>query len=147
MKVACSRCGREEETTPDLHLPLNWEGPPAVCPGCQFAEWHPHCTSVRADFGYGERIDIEALERGEATVVESDGVSVALRSFADVEAMGVGWCDHIDLTISHVDDGGAWPETWTCPECAGTTFEWVHGDYQGSGLKGTTFGVELDEDA
>jgi hypothetical protein len=48
LTVHCSRCGREATTEDRGHvteLPRDWEGSPssAVCAGCQFAEWHPHC--------------------------------------------------------------------------------------------------------
>lgn len=148
-KVLCSRCGRTpRDDEPLIHnLPQDWEGPPPVCPGCQYAEWHPHCTSVRVEAGYGDRIDIDALERGESITVEIAGTPVVFSTMSDLRALQVGeiaYCDYVDLTISWTDDD-EWPKTWKCPSCGGSKFEGVHRNYGGSGLKGTSFSVELEE--
>lgn len=104
----------------------------AVCPGCQLAVWHPYCTSVRAEDGHGERIDVTALERGERVVVhagtlDGEDVPVVLSSTSDLEVLGVGWCGRVDLSVSWVDDA-EWPKGWRCPDCGGTDFEGVHAD-------------------
>jgi len=149
VQVTCTRCARTADAQPP-GLPDDWEGSvnDAVCPGCQYAEWHPRCTSVRAEHGYGERIDVEALKRGEPTTVNVNGLPVLLRSTSELEPLGVGWCDYIDLSVAFLDPSDDWPQEWRCPECGGTTFEGVHADYQASGLKGAGFNgtVEGDED-
>ena len=134
MKITCTRCRREAEANPPM-LPEGWEGSihEAVCPGCQSAVWHPHCTSIRAESGYGERVDLEALDRGESTTVTVDGMPILLRTRAEAETLGVAWCDYIDLAVSRTDGDDDWPTDWRCTECGGTAFEWVHPDYQGSG--------------
>ncbi len=149
VEVLCSRCGvTKGETTPP-HLPEGWEGwtREPVCPNCQLAEWHPRCTSVRAESGYGQRVDLEALERGESTTLVVDDVPVVLRSTADLESFAreIAWCDHVDLSVSVTDGDDDWPTEWVCSECGGTTFQWVHADYQASGLKGTSFGASVEE--
>jgi predicted nucleic-acid-binding Zn-ribbon protein len=138
-------------------LPVGWEGTitfpkdgePSVglgpvCPNCQYAEWHPHCTSTRADFGYGERIDTETLQRdGQLVVVGDDGIPVIVRSLEDLQELGVGWCDYIDLAVSWIEDDDE-PKVWTCSKCGGTEFEGVHRDYRQSGLQGASFTTEID---
>lgn len=146
--IACSRCGRKDEMN-GAFLPDGWEGSAleAVCAGCQYAEWHPHCTSVRVEAGYGDRLDVEALERGEAVTVNIDETPVVIRSVEDLSGLGtgeIGWCDYIDLGISWIDDAD-FPSSWTCPECGGTTFEGVHRDYMASNLKGASFSPEVAE--
>lgn len=65
--IICIGCGRSphdgEQAQMDGAPPDGWERTilKAVCPGCQFAEWHPYCTSV-VDFD-GERIDPAASEQ------------------------------------------------------------------------------------
>ena len=130
MKVTCVRCGREAEV-PDLptHVatpPEGWEGTifEPVCPGCQFAEWHPHCTSL-IDLD-GERLNLAVIPREE------------------VDWNRVTRCEYIDLTIAVVD-GDDWPDTWQCPKCGGTDFEWVHADYMPSGLQPGSFEADAEE--
>lgn len=140
--ATCDRCGRQEplrKSTDGTHwLPENWEGSiggqhPAttpVCPGCQYVEWHPHCMSLLA------------WDTDEVVVPEIDwaGMPPEERDYDSVR-----FCEHIDLTVSHVEGEGEWPEQWTCPRC-GTehrhveegqreTFEWVHRDYLAGGLE------------
>lgn len=153
--IHCERCGRKA-TTKNGHLPAKrdadgevewaWEGSVsgAVCPGCQYAEWHPHCTSVRAESGYGERIDFAALRRGEQVIIRIDDMPVVLRSADELDWNDVAYCDYIDPSVSWIDHAD-WPEQWTCPECGGTDFEGVHRDYQASGLKGAAFTADVNE--
>jgi hypothetical protein len=167
LTIRCDRCGRPAELQLSrgvYWLPEGWSGavgrpasggPPqtgdAVCPGCQYAEWHPHCTATRVESGHGARVDIAALKRGEPVTVEIDGAPVVFRSFADLEALeagepgALGWCDYLDLTVSWTDDTEP-PSEWRCPECGSTEFEGVHRDYQASNLKGTTFTAEIEPD-
>lgn len=101
--ITCIRCGKESMTRRG-HLPHEydaegeivfptWTGSvdEAICPGCQYAEMHPHCTSIRAESGYGERIDFAALTRGERVVVQTgtlDGDDVPRRADVDERARG-----------------------------------------------------------
>jgi hypothetical protein len=151
-ELRCSRCGRVPREDEPLvrDLPKEWEGHKfdAVCPGCQYAEWHPHCTAVRVESGYGERLDLEALERGEAVTVTIHGDPVVFRSSSDLTALPVGalgWCDYIDLSVSWIDDADE-PKEWRCASCGGTSFEGVHRDYPASDLKGAAFNAELREE-
>ena len=95
-----------------------------VCPGCQYAEWHPLCESL-VDFD-GERLDLHKIPREE--IVWSR----------------VSRCEYLDLTVSWIGDEDE-PDSWTCPDCGGTAFIGVHRDYQCSGLKGALFVTEVDE--
>jgi hypothetical protein len=91
---------------------------------------------------------MEALERGESVTVTIDGDLVILRSLEDLKALGegeIGWCDYLDREHAYVDEAD-FPTEWTCPECGGTTFEFIHADYPASNLKGTTFRTETEED-
>lgn len=147
--IQCARCGRENEIQilgTVAAPPEGWEGSifDAICPGCQFIEWHPHCTSLRAEHGYGDRIDTAALERGESiTVKDVDDDLVVVRSFSDLEILGVGRCEYIDYDVRWIDDAG-WPKAWTCSQCGGTEFEGVHPDYTQSGLKGSSFSTDAE---
>jgi hypothetical protein len=151
LTVHCARCGREATTEDRAHntlVPDGWEGSKyeAVCPGCQYAEWHPHCTSVCVECGSGDRVDIAALQRGEQVTVEIYGTPVLLRSLDDLKVLPdgeLGWCDYKDLSIAWTDDEDQ-PAEWTCPACGGTEFEGVHRDYPASNLKGTTFTTEVE---
>lgn len=67
-----------------------------------------------------------------------------LTSTSELEGLGVGWCDYIDLSMAWIEDAD-WPKEWTCPECGGTDFEGVSRDYQASGLKGAAFTVDVEE--
>jgi len=61
-----------------------------------------------------------------------------VRSFADLKSFGKGaiaYCDFIDLSVSVTDGDDDWPTEWLCSEGGGSRFEWVHADYNGSGLK------------
>ena len=144
--VRCSRCQREGEIIPDAvqgpgglwaMFPEGWTGSisregianDAICSGCQLAEWHPHCTSLRTgECGDGERVDIEALKRGKSFVVQSeahmieadtdeaetdegvrvgvviDSVPVVVRSLDDLGQIGVNQCGYVDLTVSWTDE-------------------------------------------
>jgi hypothetical protein len=146
--VRCDRCGKEEPATKmatgaGFLLPECWEGSfphEAVCPGCQFAEWHPHCTSVATRDG--ERVDLEPLGRGEPVTIQLDGVPVRFNSVSEFAPGTLVWCDYVDLSVSYIDDE---PTDWRCARCGGTTFEGVHADYQESGPSGATFTIETEE--
>jgi hypothetical protein len=135
-RALCSRCMREPspaERCDTWGIPEGWEGSASqlVCPGCQPAAWHPRCTSLRADSGYGDRVDLAALESGESLVVTIDEVPVRIASLSDLTTFDVGtfgWCDFIDWSVSWVEDED-FPEEWSCPKCGGTEFEGVH-DYR-----------------
>lgn len=102
--------------------PNGWETPPLVCPSCQFAEWHPHCTSWLDD--EGNRVSWRD-ENGEPVLAPE------IAAMPYEERHGIPWqeCDYIDLTVSWTDDDEC-PQAWRCPECGGTAFEGVHRDYQ-----------------
>jgi hypothetical protein len=133
--IACSRCGRasraDEPLLPVVNLPDAWQGPPPVCPGCQFTEWHPRCTSLRSNSGHGDRVDLETLRRGESIVLSVDGVAVRIATLDELRELpqrALGWCDYIDLAVSWLDVSDP-PQQWCCPRCGGTGFEGVHRDY------------------
>ena len=99
----------------------------AVCPSCQYVEWHPHCTSL-LDAMTGERID--AAVEWAAMPPEERDYSRLMR------------CEYIDTTVAWTDDDYSPPASWRCPRCGGTTFEAVHRDYLPSGLSSARFSVE-----
>jgi hypothetical protein len=126
----CTRCGRESESEQPGLLPEGWghgywldarKEFEVVCDRCQFAEWVPHCTSV-TDWD-GDRVDVDALRA----------------SGRDIPEASVKYCDYVDLSLSFSEDN--WPESWTCPQCGGTTFEGVKRDYHKSGLDHGDFTV------
>ena len=124
--TTCSRCQRIDER-PFRELTLSepfWEGHDRepVCPSCQLAHWHPHCTSL-VDVG-GERVDLAVIPREEW------------------DPNSVFRCEYIDLTRGYLEEDD-WPETWTCPSCGGTEFEFVHADYMPSGLQPSSFELRL----
>lgn len=113
--VSCAWCGRQAETRkfPSGLFALpegGWSGAvdDAVCPNCQYVEWHPHCTSL----------------------IDADGARVAIEAIPAEEwdAKLVVRCGCVDLTISWIGDEDC-PESWRCPQCGGTEFEGVHRDY------------------
>jgi hypothetical protein len=128
--VACVRCGRTAKPLP-WGLPEGWEGTPseAICPGCQYAEWHPHCTSL-VSYRDGERVDPEV-----------DWANMPREEW-DFESLMR--CDYIDLGVSWIDDAD-WPKEWRCPKCGGTDFEGVHRDYPPSGLQPGSFEVDISD--
>ena len=138
--IHCDRCGREELPEGPGLLPPGWEGaaqahPPygaveAVCPGCQYAEWHPHCLSL-VDAVTGKRVDPE---------VEWAGMPPAERDYSRVVR-----CDLIDTTVAWLD-GDPVPEGWRCPACGGSAFDGVHRDYPTSGFIGARFSAEGEVD-
>lgn len=90
------------------------------------SRWHPHCTALRVEAGYGARVDLSALDRGEPLTIHIDGVPVFLRSRDDLKAFDVGelsWCGYVDLDVSWTDEEPA-PE-WRCPSCGSTQFEGI----------------------
>ena len=137
MPTTCSRCAKsdprpfEKLCFPEVPAGQSWEGTPndAVCPGCQLAELHPHCTSV-VDISDRERVDFSVMPREE------------------IDFNRLVYCEHIDLTRCYLLHGDDWPDEWTCPECGGTEFDLVRADYQASGLQpGTLSGeIELPDD-
>lgn len=123
--TTCSRCQRTDSRPlpGPTAIPDGWEGShlEPVCPGCQLAAWHPHCTSV-VDF-HGERVDVAAIPRKEW------GVGLLMH------------CGYLDTSVSYYSD--ELPDAWACPDCGGTEFELVHADYQQSGLRPGGFRAEF----
>lgn len=146
----CSRCGRDarpDEMTPAPDLPRGWthgawtgSEVEVVCPNCEYAEWHPHCTSWLDEYGYGRRVGWRD-ENGEEVVAPE----IAAMPREEWHTGAWAPCDSLDLSVSWVDQAD-WPKAWRCPQCGGTDFEGVHRDYMLSGLKGAGFTVELNED-
>jgi hypothetical protein len=95
-----------------------------VCPGCQYAEWHPLCRGI-VDFD-GERVDLNVLPREE------------------IVWNRLSYCEYLDLTVAWIDDDD-WPREWRCPDCGCTEFVGVHRDYPPSGFAGARFNVEFGE--
>jgi hypothetical protein len=140
--IHCDRCGRaprDDEPLIPNGPPHGWEGPPPVCPGCQYAEWHPHCTSWFSHHDpEGERV----------SWADSEGdvhVAPHLLAIPHDEWDSASWfeCDEIDLTVSWTG-GDDLPQGWWCPRCGNTDFEGVHRDYGQSGLAGATFEPEFE---
>jgi hypothetical protein len=131
MPTTCSRCQRTDER-PFIDLaslePLveAWEGTLAepVCPHCQLAAWHLHCTGV-VDVE-GVRVEIGAIPRSEW------------------DANSVFRCGYIDVEHRFLEED-EWPIEWTCPKCGGTRFEFVRRDYLPSGLQPGSFSGEVEE--
>ena len=74
-------------------------------PGCELADWHPHCTSV----------------------VDKDGSLVDIAVFPRDEWVGlVVWCGYLDLSLTVPPEGERLH--WRCPQCGGTEYELVHAD-------------------
>ena len=131
-EVVCDRCGK----TAPVALHNDWPAPPpgwegtvhaAVCPNCQYAEWHPHCTSlIDVD---GERVDPGAW----------DAFPEAERDYSRLAP-----CEYIDTSVAWTDDDET--PTWRCPSCGGSTFEGVHRDYPPSGFGAARYRVnDVDE--
>ena len=142
--VTCVRCRKEGEARGEGNtalVPEGWEGTikEPVCPGCQLAEWHPLCESVVDEDGrrVGARVGyefvyeswIEAMPPEERSGSEGDW----------------RWCEHLDLSLSYLDPATA-PAEWTCAECGGHAFVLVHADYPRSGMRGSAFTAEVEED-
>lgn len=126
--TTCSRCQRiDERPFHELtQVEPYWEGAEseAVCPNCQLVLWHPHCMSpVDAD---GERVDLAAIPRDEW------------------DENSIFYCEYIDLTRGYAEDE-EWPQSWTCPRCGGTDFEFVHADYPPSGFRPGSFELAMEE--
>ena len=112
-EIVCCRCQRQaredefgsREGWPK-DWPLDWEGhsAEAICPGCQSASWHPHCTSIVDSLG--QRVDVAAMP-----VEEMKGL--------------VEQCGTVDTSVSWLSDEAA-PTSWRCPSCGGTDFIGVH---------------------
>lgn len=146
-EAAIVRCGRCGKTAPRrFHrgwavVPDGWEGSidDAVCPACQYVEWHPCCLAP-VDMATGEPWDVAAL--------------IAMPR-EEVDTSQIRYCECIDYTVAVTDDDEAWPQEWRCPRCGYQhttrfrTFQWVHRDYVPSGLHPGMFTVEsaeLDDD-
>jgi hypothetical protein len=54
--IRCLRCLRSPRDDEAVHsgVPTGWEGSvrAVICPGCQYAEWHPLCDAI-VDFEGG----------------------------------------------------------------------------------------------
>jgi hypothetical protein len=143
--TTCERCGKTAPTRFDGKLPPEgWEGTVStgVCPGCQLVEWHPHCM---------------ALLDWETDKVVNPRVDWAGMPAEELDWNSVRFCEHIELSIAHIDDGSEWPLEWTCPRCGthhtqqdskpieeGGNWDWVHRDYQQSGLEWAGFDVDIE---
>lgn len=132
----CSRCGRaphpdEPIQCAEVGLPVEWTGTKneSVCPGCQYVEWHPHCTSL-VDVMSGERVDPR--------------VDWAAFPREECDFNSLTRCEYIDMTISITIDDPEWVRKWTCPNCGGTEFDYVRRDYLSSGLQPGSFTVDDD---
>ena len=126
MHVTCTRCAKSSESFDPPAWPEGWEGSvsEAVCPGCQYVEWHPLCEGI-VDFG-GRRVDLSVIARDE------------------IDPNRLSRCEYLDLTVAWIGDER--PHKWRCPKCGCTEFVGVHPDYPRSGLTGgTLFSAEIDE--
>lgn len=104
MQVTCTRRGSDSELYDfgecDASRGLGRltrsveDGYVPVCPGCQYAEWHPLCESL-VDFD-GERLDLHKIPREE--IVWSR----------------VSRCEYLDLTVSWIGDEDE-PDSWDVP--------------------------------
>jgi hypothetical protein len=97
---ACARvragreCARADEPIV-VQIPRGWEGSrsEAVCPGCQLAEWHPHCMSpVDSD---GQLVDLAPIPREEWD--------------RDL----IFYCEYIDLSRDYLLGAKDWPIDFT----------------------------------
>jgi hypothetical protein len=136
MPTTCARCKKTDPRSWDQILldmqdaihdgvqdtAAYWQGTvnEPVCPDCQMAGYYIHCTSHCQKYGQGEE-----------------------------------WCDFVDRTTAYYfdddtkgfldEDGTKPPTNWHCPECNGSSFDYVKTDYVRSGLAGTGFEVSDDE--
>ena len=120
----CVRCGATAERQQPNLIPDGWDGTirAGVCPNCQLAEWHPHCTSL-------------------VTIIPTDGsIPPGQRVDRTVDWPREEWdlielerCDYIDPTIAVTYADENRPTDWRCPRCGGTSFEWVQADYPHAG--------------
>ena len=130
----CSRCRRKEALVEGggarpLLLPDGWEGSiaqdgtsfDALCLGCRRAAWHPLCTSIRADHGLGERVDLAALIRA------SELEPIRVPWFSRLVQSGVAPCGFVDGSVAWWESTLR-PAGWCCPECGGAHFTGVHAD-------------------
>jgi hypothetical protein len=106
--------------------------PAAGLPACQFAEWHPHCTSL---------IDVMTRERVEPRI---DWAAMPREEW---DFNSLTRCEYLDLTISVVkeDSDADWTQDWQCQDCGGTAYDWVHRDYMPSGLQPGSFTATVEE--
>jgi DNA-directed RNA polymerase subunit RPC12/RpoP len=128
----CVRCGKQEPFTYDADLtrwpPEGWEETVGlVCPGCQYAAWHPYCESI-VD-GDGNRVKRKELLRLFARRREleeqlrqgEDGPALA----DEYDAALVEQCGYVDLTVSWFTEEKP-PKGWRCPKCGGKKFVGIH---------------------
>jgi hypothetical protein len=86
---------------------------------------HPHCLSVRAEGGAGERVDTRPLEVGQPITVAVRGDErVLVSDFDTLLDLGFDLCEFVDESVSR-PEGHLEPPSWTCPQCGGVSFDWV----------------------
>src|SRR5947208_4207597 len=86
MHVTCTRCAKSSESFDPPAWPEGWEGSvsEAVCPGCQYVEWHPLCEGI-VDFG-GRRVDLSVIARNK------------------IDPNRLSRCEYLDLTVAWIGD-------------------------------------------
>jgi predicted nucleic-acid-binding Zn-ribbon protein len=138
--VVCERCGRTADAE-RAFLPVGWESSlnHAVCPGCKYVEWHPHCTSLVT----WEARPEDSLYPNQRVDPKVDWASMPREEW---DFGSLTRCEYIDVTIACVEGEGDPPTEWRCPKCGGTEFELVHRDYEPSGIRMFGLTVEVDDD-
>lgn len=119
----CARCRRSPRYDEPLvdGLPRGWEGSAGegICPGCQYAEWHPLCDAI---------VDSQGDRVGYAGTLD-DGPTlepaITAMPFEELNTSHWTYCGYLDLTISWLDDENG-PGKWRCPHCGGTKYVGVH---------------------
>ena len=122
--IRCARCRRSPRDDEPLveGLPRGWEGSSleGVCPGCQFAEWHPLCDAI-VDSQGGRVGILQAL----STTARPLSPTIAVIPLEELNTSHWTYCGYLDLTISWLDDENG-PGKWRCPHCGGTKYVGVH---------------------
>ena len=121
--IRCARCRRSPRCDEPLveGMPRGWEGTSleGVCPGCQYAEWHPLCDAV---------VDSQGGRVGYAGTLD-DGPTleptIAVMPVEELKTSHWTYCGYLDLTVAWLDDEVG-PADWRCPHCGGTKYVGVH---------------------
>ena len=113
MHVTCTRCAKSSESFDPPAWPEGWEGSvsEAVCPGCQYVEWHPLCEGI-VDFG-GRRVDRNGFE---PRTVKTTSGPLELERPRLRNASELGFCSRIlgkavtrgPACPAPMDDGTVW---------------------------------------